>query len=156
MSYEPDEEWMNASLGKPAKPSPATMGFNSAVIKPETRANKAEDAEQPSQQECDVAMVEGFEHSISEQPKTCNCVESRHLEGAIACPDCAEIEQPNLKIIEEIEGLMSQVNNKLDKLDVGSVKEDAMPKKYKARAEAYEEIDLFRKTTLFNLRKVFE
>ena len=28
-----------------------------------------------------------------EQPNNCNCVESRHLEGAVACPDCAEIEQ---------------------------------------------------------------
>lgn len=40
----PDEEWMNAPLRKPTKPSPATLGFNSHVIKPELRVNKAEDA----------------------------------------------------------------------------------------------------------------
>jgi len=42
---------------------------------------------------------------VAEQPKNCNCVESRHLEGAIACPDCAEIEQPNqnLMIMQQVD-----------------------------------------------------
>ena len=120
------------------------MGFNSAVIKPETRSNKAEDAE---------------------QPKVCNCVESLHLEGAVLCPDC-QPEQPNqtregniegkdLMIIEEIEGLMSQVNEKIHKLTFSHNTSD-ITKKQILWSQAIEEIDLFQKTTLFELRKAFE
>ena len=69
-------------------------------------------------------------------------------------------EQPNqnLIIITEIEGLLSQVNNKLYDLSPGDLT------KYNAKvgeirvelANAREEIDLFQKTTLHELRKAFE
>lgn len=51
----------------------------------------------------------------------------------------------NLMIIEEIEGLMSQVNEKLEKLPFSP-----------DRCHALEEIDLFQRTTLFELREAFE
>ena len=66
---------------------------------------------------------------------------------------CNPIEQPNqnLMIITEIEGLISQVNDKLVKLS----DELSIPNRaYLLRA--LEEIDLFQKTTLFELRKAFE
>ena len=57
-------------------------------------------------------------------------------------------EQPNknLMIIKEIEGLMSQVNKKLK----------IMKCQLSIKTQALEEIDLFQKTTLFELRKAFE
>ena len=60
-------------------------------------------------------------------------------------------EQPNknLMIIEEIEGLMSQVNEKIRALDFNSKNSPRI-------SLALEEIDLFQKTTLFELRKAFE
>ena len=106
---------------KTPKPSTAPMGFNSAVIKPETRVNKAEDVEE----------------NVSFYPLSCDK------------PD-----QPNqsLMIISEIEGLVSQVNERLEKLDGGHY---ACVKAVK-KGQALEEIDLFQKTTLFELRKAFE
>lgn len=90
-----------------ANAPPALMGLNSAVIKPELRANKAEGSpEQPNQ---------------------------------------------NIMIIEEIEGLMSQVNDKLIKLSEGI----SIPNRAYILV-ALEEIDMFQKTTLFELRKAFE
>ena len=108
--------------------SPATLGFNSHVIKPETRVNKAEDA--------------------SQHPDLCNCKD--------CMPKSIEkqFEQPNknLMIITEIEGLISQVNEKLGKL------EEPWKYNYKTlvKSQAIEEIDIFQKTTLFELRKAFE
>ena len=60
-------------------------------------------------------------------------------------------EQPNqnLMIIEEIEGLMSQVNEKIRELPFNSTNSPKI-------STALEEIDLFQKTTLFDLRKAFE
>lgn len=65
----------------------------------------------------------------------------------------AILEQPNLKIIEEIEGLISQVNDKIAKLALSDLGVD---KGYSEIMKASEEIDLFQKTTLFALRKAFE
>ena len=68
--------------------------------------------------------------------------------------DQPEPEQPNqsIMIIEEIEGLISQVNDKLDELDGGHY---ACVKAVK-KAQVLEEINIFQKTTLFELRKAFE
>ena len=55
-------------------------------------------------------------------------------------------------IISEIEGLVSQVNERLEKLDGGHY---ACVKAVK-KEQALEEIDLFQKTKLFDLRKAFE
>lgn len=72
---------------------------------------------------------------------------------------------PNLKIIEEIEGLISQVNEKVEDLDVGAF--GAVPNDFDVsgkmneravlKSQALEEIDLFQKTTLLvELRKAFK
>lgn len=58
----------------------------------------------------------------------------------------------NLTIISEIEELISQVNEKLEKLDDGHY---ISTKMYLIK-QAIEEIDLFQKTTLHELRKEFE
>ena len=133
LDYRAEYEDVNGRPGKAFKPTsapPATLGMNSHVIK--ARVNKAEDAGQPTQKECDDAMVEGFEHTIGKKP---------------ILP-----EQPNLKIIGEIEGLISQVNEKLYNLDkqaMGSTKHKVLVRK------ALEEIDLFQKT-MRESRKAFE
>ena len=115
---------------EPAKPSSATMGFNSVVFKPETRVNKAEDAEQPKRLEHDTKGV------------SCSC---------------RKPEQPNqnIMIILEIEGCISQINEKLGKmgdemLEMGFIKRKCLI------SAALEEIDLFQKTTLRELKQAFE
>ena len=74
-------------------------------------------------------------------------------------------EQPNkdLMIIEEIEGLMSQVNEKVNKLNEDNKLSVFNPQTLSQQrniiiiiSTALEEIDLFQKTTLFELRKTFE
>lgn len=120
-----------------------TMGFNSAVIKPETRVNKTESAEESL-----------------EQPKSRTCLtEQAHLinenDGVLANP---EPSNQNLKIIEEIEGLISQVNEKLDILNrewASLISENKYRLMVKI-SQAVDEIDLFQKTTLFELRKAFK
>ena len=64
-------------------------------------------------------------------------------------------EQPSqeLMIVKTVESLLSVVNHnlgKLDKLAAGSTKHKVLVRK------AFEEIDLFEKTTLFDLQKAFE
>ncbi len=78
-------------------------------------------------------------------------VAGQHLQESL-CRE-AEPEQPNqnLMIIEEIEGLMSQVNERLIKLS----DELSIPNRA-CILLALEEIDLFQKTTLFDLRRAFE
>ena len=134
---------------------PTTMGLNSAVIKPETRVNKAEDADQPLEQpKCRLCndkkeIVRTFTGSIGLETAWRPKGSSTSREDEIrACPDCICTEQPNqnLMIIEEIEGLLSQVNSKI------SLHLPYCP----LRVQALEEIDLFQKTTLFELRKAFE
>lgn len=58
----------------------------------------------------------------------------------------------NLKIIDEIEGLISQVIEELERLDVGHY----LCVKAVKRGVALEEIDLFQKTTLSGLKQAFE
>ena len=139
LSYKPEHAAIINGYGKkrsrvkqPAKPSSANMGFNSVVIKPETRVNSSEVAGQ--------------------HPELCNCID--------CMPKSIEkqFEQPNkdLMIIEEIEGLMSQVNEKVFELQKMIYKGDSANKRYELISQALEEIDLFQKTTLFELRKAFE
>ena len=160
----------------PSKPSSKPMGFNSCVIKPETRANKAEDASQhPVTVGCPDCETPGYCGQI-EQPKCKMCNDTgrtkvicRSLDEEIPqyvpCKYCYKgkeyfdklPEQPNknLMIIEEIEGLMSQVNEKIHKLTFSHDSSD-ITKKQTLWSQALEEIDLFQKTTLFELRKAFE
>ncbi len=119
-----------------AKSSPATLGMNSHVIKPGIRANKVEDAGQ---------RFKGLR--TIDKPVGCPDLEAMHLSIPNKTP-----EQPNLKIIGEIEGLISQVNEKLVQLPT-----DGLPQgKGQKREQALEEIDLFQKTTLYELRKALE
>ena len=82
------------------------------------------------------------------------------------CPDCetpgycGRIEQSNLKIIEAIECLISQVNDRLGELKASTFIVDSNSNNIfrgpKLISQALEEIDLFQKTTLFELRKALE
>ena len=87
---------------------------------------------------------------LPEQPiKTGVAMFANESGGVLANP-----EQPNqnLLIILEIECLISQVNKKLHQLPT-----DGMLKgQGTLRGQALEEIDLFQKTTLHDLRKEFE
>lgn len=104
------ESYKSHHFEQTVKSSTATLGLNSAVIKPEMRVNNSNVADQ--------------------------------------------LVQPNqsLMIIEEIEGLISKVNDKLWELPVAGEKRTTII----FRNEAIETIDLFQKTTLFELRRVFE
>ena len=143
-----------ANVIKPAKAPPAPMGLNSAVIKPETRVNKTDDAEQHFEQpnkrleyyhqpHCHApSHVKQFAHGVS-----CSCRK----------PEVTEQPNQDLMTIEEIEGLMSQVNEKLGKLKAKFCEgEEIYQVQAWHRSRAIEEIDLFQKTTLFDLRKAFE
>ena len=55
----------------------------------------------------------------------------------------------DIMIIEEIEGLMNQAMRK-----IGDINDNVGTRAL--RAKSFEEIDLFQKTTLFELRKAFE
>ena len=92
--------------------------------------------------------------TLGYNPNNANC--------AIGC-ECAKctgdaeqtLEQPNqnLMIIEEIEGLMSQIDKRIWKLMDNKSLSD---KQTEETSTAVEEIDLFQKTTLFELRRCFE
>ena len=88
------------AIEKPASAPPEVMGFNSVVIKPEARINKIEDAGQPL-----VEKTYPLKEPLKDGQK----------------PICGDkCEQPNLKIIEEIEALISQVRGNLDKFKITS------------------------------------
>ena len=108
---------------------PGTLGMNSHVIKP--GVNKVEDAE--------------YTLKAYKPPK---CALTDDNGGILANPEHI---QPNLKIIAEIEGLISQVNDKLYQLPEIKV----MKCQLTLRGKALEELDLFQ-TTLYELRKAFE
>ena len=157
LSYR-NEEW-------PANHSSAPMGFNSVVIKPETRVNKAEDADQHLEEpKCRLCndkkeIVRTFTGSIGLETAWRPKGSSTSREDEIkACPDCTCTEQPNqnLMIIEEIEGLFSQVNDKLESLNVPTVTDSTINEELRLKSQALEEIDLFQRLTLFDLRKAFE
>ena len=86
--------------------------------------------------------------SYKPEPPKCNCIESLHLEGAVLCPDCAQ-PNSNAMIIKAIQGLMTCATGKIGEL---SDKQNTRA----IRCKAIEEIDLFEKTTLFELQKEFE
>ncbi|KKL08569.1 hypothetical protein LCGC14_2574540 [marine sediment metagenome] len=129
---------------QPASASPATLGMNSHVIKPEVRVNKAKDAGQHFQESL-CREAEG-----AEQPN----LPGREHHKDCECGNCPE--QPNLKIIGEIEGLISQVNDKLCKITTLSGEGRLTVRRTQLKGQALEEIDLFQKTTLHSLRKAFE
>ena len=65
-------------------------------------------------------------------------------------------------LLNEIEILASELNDKIGKLEDNLINSDELAQKqppYKRKQiidKALEEIDLFQKTTLFDLRKAFE
>jgi hypothetical protein len=56
----------------------------------------------------------------------------------------------NIVHVNSIEGLVSQVNEHLDQL------EPENPDQHKSKSQAFEDIDLFQKTTLFEMRTLYE
>ena len=152
--YKPGDKIKKHPYPEPINVPLATMGFNSAVIKPETRANKAENASQPlAQPKCRLCndkkeIVRTFTGSIGLEtawrPKGSST--SREDETR-ACPDCTCTEQPNqnLMIIEEVEGLICQASEKVDNLPVHTL-----------RNRLHKEINEIQTKTLFELRKAFE
>jgi hypothetical protein len=139
LSYKPEHAAIVNRYGKKRSrvKQPTPMGFNSAVIKPETRVNKGEVAEQSPPQ-----MRTGSCPNCGEDWRTHN----------YSC-NSNTLEQPNkiLMIIEEMEGLMSQVNDKLWEIPL-----ETLDKRNLLIKQALEDIDIFQKTTLFELRKAFE
>ena len=186
LDYKP-----HGATEQPASAPPAPMGFNSAVIKPETRVNKTEVAEQPLEplefpemckntkliiKACKqvVRSAGDYESDKMTTPITVvqaceqlNCLlenikndnsnlPSREHHKDCECGNCPEQPNQNLMIITEIEGLMSQVNEKVFELQKMIYKGDKANQRYELISQALEEIDLFQKTTLFELRKAFE
>ena len=144
---------------QPTKASSAPMGFNSAVIKPETRLNKTENAGQhlkpPKCRFCGAERKR--EAKFGNWQFKCKCYsKAKFSELTNEDYEGCKPEQPNqnLMIITEIEGLMSQVNDKLVSIPIGSY--IGSGERRKLMGQAAEEIDLFQKTTLFELRKAFE
>jgi hypothetical protein len=151
LSYKPEHAAIVNRYGKkrsrvkqPSSAPLTPMGFNSVVIKPEIRANKGKVAEEQS--ECKTCggkgrTVKNFSDGYGFIPV------HKDIEGAVTCPDCPP-EQPNqnLMIIEEIEGLISQANEKMYDLPVNPV-----------RSQAIEEIDILLRITIKKqLREAFE
>ena len=146
-------DWRNGGKidKEPANIPPATLGLNSAVIKPGMRVNKAcplKEPLKPSQQpicvdkceqsECKTCAGKGY---LVQVTSTANI---GMLGGhTYPCPDCKP--NSNLKIISEIEGLINKAHEKMYKLPY-----------ILQRKQAVDEIDLFKKTTLFELRRSFE
>lgn len=62
----------------------------------------------------------------------------------------------NIMIVDEIEGLISQIGDKIWELSVSTVTDSTENKKLSLKYQATEEIDLFQKTTLCELKKAFE
>lgn len=62
----------------------------------------------------------------------------------------------NIMIVDEIEGLISQIGDKIWELSVPTVTDSTENKKLSLKYQATEEIDLFQKTTLCELKKAFE
>ena len=138
---------------EPVSAPPAVEGKNTPVIRPETRANNAEDAGQHLQESlCRESEPEqpkdGCKHCgacrmvrpTGEWQFNCRCYEDDKLYPLLEQPN------QNLMIIEEIEGLLSQANDKMYELPIHPV-----------RSKAIEEIDLLNKVTVkIELRKAFE
>ncbi|HDY88653.1 MAG TPA: hypothetical protein ENH82_11165 [bacterium] len=101
--------------------------------------------EQPECETCDGARNVGGSGYLDEQG---NYIETETVD----CPDCKP--NTNAMIVKTIQGLMTVVNNNLSKLDeetqMLSCHRNALVRK------ALEEIDLFEKTTLFDLQKAFK
>lgn len=161
---EPLDYKRNPEMPKPLKRG--FLGLNSAVIKPETRINNVEiddkqPVEQPKYDKCRYCGAGRIVRPSGEWQFYCHCDEpdkrpNNKSEQPIKTGCAIPAEQPNqdLMIITEIEGLMSQVNEKIISLPAGNFAKDF--NKYATIGKALEEIDLFQKTTLFDLRKAFE
>ena len=162
----------NCSYKPPSAPR-AAGGNNTPVIKPETRVTKAEDAEQPFKpiefpemckdtkliiKACKqvIQSAEDYETDTMTTPITVvqACEQLNYLledirnnkAGIPACVKSTEQPNQNLMIIEEIEGLMSQANEKMYDLPIHPV-----------RSTAIEEIDILLRITIKKqLREAFE
>ena len=139
LDYKPDTgstgDWTNGGKidKEPANRSPATLGMNSHIrlqaIKPGARVNKVE---------TDLSNLPGREHH-----KDCECGN---------CPEQPNLK--NLKIIEAIECLVSQINDRLGEIIITNKEPGDSTRKWR-KGQALEDVSIF-KTTLLELRKAFE
>ncbi len=88
--------------------------------------------------------------SITEQPVGCPDLDAMHL----GIPNKTEQPNTNAMIVKTIQGLMSVINNELDKLNEETKYLSCHRNSLVLRA--LEEIDVFEKTTLYELQKAFE
>ena len=82
----------------------------------------------------------------------------REHDMACECEHCPEQPNQKLMIIKTIQGLMEVVKDNLSKLDLLTelAPIDKMKERKTLIAQALEDIDLFEKTTLFELQKACE
>ena len=145
-----------ADCNLPASAPPKTLGQNSHVIRPETKVNKAEDAGQPlSCPKCGKTFPAFMKTEYNGHVKGCpnyyplSCDKPEQpIKTGVAIPD------PNQKIITEIEGLISQVKEKLLIMKITVPVSD----KPESRAifQARNEIAIYQNTALRELKQVFE
>lgn len=107
---------------------------------PQVVHNKLPDHEERLQAHCKRVEREYFRETGGEKPKV------------------VEPSNQNLMImiVEKIEGLLGQVNENIEELEVLGENADVTNKRTILKGKAFEEIDLFQKTTLFELRRCFE
>ena len=134
---KPELETLNY-IPKPLKRG--FMGLNANVIKPETRVNKSEiTCQHFTLCKCKDCMSTDKVTDLSNLP-------GREHHKDCECGNCPEQPNQNLMIIEEIEGLISQANEKMYDLPVHPV-----------RSKAIEEIDILLRITIKKqLRRAFE
>jgi len=99
-----------------------------------------------------LEILDGPNKATSEQPMT-------KKEAEKCAQEYFTVEQPNTNamIIKTIRGLMTCVNNELEKLREGIIDQVPGDSVRKTRVlQALEEIDMFEKNTLFKLQKAFE
>lgn len=87
----------------------------------------------------------------SGQPIPLNASAKENIDNPNPC-----FQGENLKIIKEIEGLISQVNEKIEQLGAPTTTDSTVNEKLRLKSQAFEEINLFETTTLFKLRKLYE
>lgn len=91
----------------------------------------------------------------TEHQKLCNCADCmpESIEKQFKQPN------PNLKIVKTIQERMHVITNELEKLKIvgnGGSDNEGKLLQYNIKNQALEDVDLFERTTLFELQKAFE
>lgn len=144
----PYRKWQGGSVGEPTSAPRASTENSTPIIEPETAAKNSEVAGQPL-----------------EQPKCKTCDDTKKTTkpdpdilpvnwAVIPCPDCIEQPNQNAMIVKTIQGLMSVINHNLEKLNTNTRMLSCH--RNSLVLQALEDIDIFERTTLFELQKAFE